>query len=97
MTAGRNDMSTTPSTIPNPRFDIFYRHDALTQLLHDYAAAYPDLVSVASIGKSFEGRDIWVATLTNAATGPHSDKPAFWADGNIHAAELTDKLKFPTC
>ena len=82
-------MSTTPSTIPNPRFDIFYRHDALTQLLHDYAAAYPDLVSVASIGKSFEGRDIWVATLTNAATGPHSDKPAFWADGNIHAAELT--------
>ena len=77
------------SSTPNPRFDIFYRHDALTQLLHDYAAAYPDLVSVASIGKSFEGRDIWVATLTNAATGPHADKPAFWADGNIHAAELT--------
>ena len=82
-------MSTTLSTTPNPRFDIFHRYDALTQLLHDYAAAYPDLVSVASIGKSFEGREIWVATLTNAATGPHSDKPAFWADGNIHAAELT--------
>ncbi len=82
-------MSTTLNSTPNPRFDIFYRHDALTRLLHDYAAAYPDLVSVASIGKSFEGRDIWVAMLTNAATGPHSDKPAFWADGNIHAAELT--------
>ena len=77
------------SSLPNPRFDIFYRHEALTRLLHDYAAACPDLVSVASIGKSFEGRDIWVATLTNAATGPHRDKPAFWADGNIHAAELT--------
>ena len=76
-------------SIPTPRFDIFHRHDALTQLLHDYALACPDLVSVASIGKSFEGRDIWVATVTNAATGPHSDKPAFWADGNIHAAELT--------
>jgi len=74
---------------PNPRFDIFHKHDALTQLLHDYAHAYPDLVSVASIGKSYEGREIWVATVTNAATGPHSDKPAFWADGNIHAAELT--------
>ena len=44
---------------------------------------------MASIGKSYEGRDIWVATVTNTATGPDTDKPAFWADGNIHAAELT--------
>ena len=79
---------TTPAT-PQPRFDTFYRHDALTRLLFDYADAHPELVSVASIGKSFEGRDIWVATVTNTATGPAADKPAFWADGNIHAAELT--------
>lgn len=25
---------------------------------------------------------------TNSATGPAADKPAFWIDGNIHAAEL---------
>ncbi|MES2990106.1 MAG: M14 family metallopeptidase [Pseudomonadota bacterium] len=79
---------TTPAT-PVPRFDTFYRHDELTRLLFDYADAHPALVSVASIGKSFEGRDIWVATVTNTATGPDTDKPAFWADGNIHAAELT--------
>lgn len=76
-------------TRPNPRFDLFYRHDALTDLLHAYADSYPGLVSVASIGKSFEGRDIWVATVTNVDTGDDTDKPAFWADGNIHAAELT--------
>ncbi|HUP06126.1 MAG TPA: M14 family metallopeptidase [Caldimonas sp.] len=81
-------MTTTPET-PRPRFDTFYRHEALTRLLFDYAAAHPTLVSVASMGKSFEGRDIWVATVTNTATGPADDKPAFWADGNIHAAELT--------
>ena len=79
----------TTATPPNPRFDTFYRHDALTRLLFDYADAYPALVAVESIGKSFEGRDIWVATLTNSATGAAADKPAFWADGNIHAAELT--------
>jgi hypothetical protein len=56
-------MHSTPAT-PHPRFDTFYRHDALTALLFDYAAAHPKLVSVASIGKSFEGRDIWVVTLT---------------------------------
>src|SRR5689334_2748982 len=81
-------MTSTPAT-PTPQFDIFYRYDALTRLLADYAVAHPDLVSVASMGKSFEGRDIWVVTVTNTATGVDSDKPAFWADGNIHAAELT--------
>ena len=79
---------TTPAT-PTPRFDTFYRHEALTQLLADYAAAHPTLVAVQSMGKSHEGRDIWVATVTNIATGAAEDKPAFWADGNIHAAELT--------
>jgi murein tripeptide amidase MpaA len=79
----------TRPAIPTPRFDTFLRHDALTRLLFDYADACPELVEVTSIGKSHEGRDIWVATLTNKATGAAPDKPAFWADGNIHAAELT--------
>ena len=77
-----------PAT-PTPHFDTFYNHKALTRLLLDYADAHPTLVSVNSIGKSFEGRDVWVATVTNTATGAPEDKPAFWADGNIHAAELT--------
>jgi murein tripeptide amidase MpaA len=75
--------------LPVPRFSTFYRHEELSQLLHDYAAAAPGLVRVASIGKSHEGRDIWVATVTNFSTGDPEDKPAFWADGNIHASELT--------
>jgi murein tripeptide amidase MpaA len=80
---------TTTAQPPQPRFDTFYRHDDLTRLLLDYAAAYPKLIAVTSIGKSYEGRDIWVATVTNIATGADNDKPAFWCDGNIHAAELT--------
>ncbi len=79
---------TLPAT-PTPSFDVFLKYDALTRLLFDYADAHPTLVSVDSIGKSHEGRDIWVATVTNTATGLAADKPAFWADGNIHAAELT--------
>jgi len=78
---------TLPAT-PTPRFDTFYKHDELTRLLFDYVDAHPTLVSVRSIGKSFEGRDIWVACVTHIATGADTDKPAFWADGNIHAGEL---------
>ncbi len=75
--------------IPTPRFDTFYKHDDLTRLLRGYAQALPTLVEVRSIGKSHEGRDIWVVIITSKATGSDVDKPAFWVDGNIHAAELT--------
>jgi murein tripeptide amidase MpaA len=74
---------------PVPRFDQFYRYAELTRLLQDYAAAAPRLVVLSSLGRSWEGREIWLLTLTNEATGPHVDKPALWVDGNIHAAELT--------
>ena len=87
---GANDASPPPMpAIPVPRFDQFYRHDELTRLLQDYAAAAPHLVQLSSLGKSHEGRDIWLVTLTNTATGADTDKPALWVDGNIHAAELT--------
>ena len=75
--------------LPSPRFDQFYRHEELTALLFAYAAARPNLVSVRSIGKSHEGRDIWLVVATNLARGMDIDKPALWIDGNIHAAELT--------
>ncbi len=69
--------------------DHFCRHDELTAFLHDLAAAHPDLVGVESIGRSHEGRELWLATVTDSATGPHTDKPAMWVDANIHATELT--------
>jgi len=75
--------------LPVPRFDTFYRYSELTRLLFDYADAAPQLVSVRSLGKSHEGRDIWVVAITNSTTGEDTDKPAFWVDGNIHAAELS--------
>lgn len=80
-------MSAVP--LPTPQFDRFYRHPELSQLLADYAAALPDLIERRSMGLSHEGREIWLLVITNRATGPDTDKPALWIDGNIHAAELT--------
>ena len=75
--------------MPDIRFDTFYRYDDLTRLVKAYAEEYPQLVRVESIGKSYEGRDIWVATVTNFASGDAKEKPALWVDGNIHASELS--------
>ncbi len=74
--------------MPAIAFDRFHRYAELTELLHAFVRDHPQLVSIESIGKSHEGRDIFVLTVTNTATGPASDKPAMWVDGNIHATEV---------
>jgi murein tripeptide amidase MpaA len=75
--------------MPQVRFDTYYRYDELTRILHAFAEEYPHLVRIESIGKSYEGRDIWLLTVTNFATGPAEEKPALWVDGNIHASEVS--------
>ncbi len=75
--------------MPAIAFDRYYRYEEFSALLAAFAAEFPQLVELESIGKSYEGRDIWLLTVTNSATGPAQDKPAFWCDGNIHATEVS--------
>ena len=74
--------------MPQIAFDRFYRYAELTEILHALPREHPHLVAIEAIGKSHEGRDIFVLTVTNSATGPASEKPAFWVDGNIHSTEV---------
>ncbi len=80
----------TVALTPTPT-DItrFYRHNEMTDILQGLAAGFPTLCSIESMGQSYEGRDLWVLTITNTATGPADEKPAMYIDGNIHAGELT--------
>ena len=70
-------------------YDHFYGYDELTDTLRAWADEVPQLCTVESIGMSFEGRDIWLVTLTNSDTGDHQDKPAFLIEANIHSMEWT--------
>ena len=75
--------------MPNPKFNRFYRYNELTRLLKAYAKEYSELIRLESIGKSHEGRDVWLVTATNFSSAVDTEKPAFWVDGNIHASEVT--------
>jgi len=55
------------------------------------ARQHPQLARLHNIGKSGEGRDLWVIELTNVVTGEANAKPALWLDGNIHAGEVTGR------
>jgi hypothetical protein len=50
--------------------------------------AYPNLIKRQSIGKSYEGRDMWLLTISNFKVGDADRKPAMYIDGNIHSNEI---------
>ncbi|MEO7021799.1 MAG: M14 family metallopeptidase [Ktedonobacteraceae bacterium] len=74
---------------PAQRILSYYTYDVLTRILHELVEAHPQLAQLETIGKSLEGRELWLVTLTNQATGPALEKPAYWIDANTHAGEVT--------
>jgi hypothetical protein len=60
-------------------------YDRLTAQLRAWAEAYGGLCRLDSLGKTPEGRDIWIATI---GPEPNRVRPAVWVDGNMHAVEL---------
>jgi murein tripeptide amidase MpaA len=70
-------------------FDRYLRYDELAAWIEQLATAHPDLVAVEAYGRSYEGRDLLLVTVTDSSTGSHDSKPAHWIDASIHAVELT--------
>lgn len=69
-------------------WDRYHDYAQITQFGKDLVKAYPNLVKMESIGKSFEGRDIWLLTVSDFKTDKTENKPGFYIDGGIHANEL---------
>lgn len=75
--------------LPDLPFTHFLTHAEVTDFVQALAAACPDWVQLSSLGQSREGRELHLLTITDPATGPAEDKPAYLIHGNIHAAELS--------
>jgi murein tripeptide amidase MpaA len=78
--------------MPTIAFNRYYRYDDLTLLLKALVEEHPGLLRLESVGKSHEGREVWLVTATNFATGPDIEKPALWVDGNLHASEVAGSM-----
>lgn len=70
-------------------FSHYFLYEEIVAKLEELAARYPELMTLVSLGKSYEGRDIWLATITSRATGFPGEKPGYWVDANTHAGEVT--------
>ena len=70
------------------QFDHYHTLGEIGAYLQTVATRYPRLVTLDVIGRSREGRPIWAMEVNNPATGPASEKPGFYVDGNIHGGEV---------
>ena len=75
----------------NPKVAISWNryndHAGITDILKKIVKAYPGLAKLESIGKSFEGRDLWCIAITDYSKGDAAKKPGMYIDGNIHSNE----------
>ncbi len=74
--------------IPELPFEHFYRFAEVEAFVKELAEAAPELVKLSEIGKSREGRPLYMLTITDFSTGAAEDKPAYLIHGNIHSLEL---------
>jgi len=65
--------------------DSYLDHRTLTDQLQSWAEAFPEIARLNSIGKTPEGRDLWVLTV---GRDPDRLRPALWVDGNMHSVEV---------
>jgi len=82
-----NMISAAKLTLPL-RFDFYYTLDQVHEALKVLNETYPDMTTLDLVGKSEEGRSIYVMTINNPKTGKALEKPGVWVDGNIHGNEI---------
>jgi hypothetical protein len=62
--------------------------EGLANILKQLNTAFPDLIRLYSIGKSYEEREIWCLEVTNRECGDPQRKAGMYIDGNIHGNEV---------
>ena len=74
------------------KYDHYYKYAEIESNLKFFEEKYPDLITVESNCVTKEGRNQYLATITNKKTGDALSKPGWYLDGNIHAGEVTGSM-----
>ena len=68
-----------------------HNNTALHQVLDALAAAYPHIARLYSIGKSYQGRNLWVLEITRNPGRHIAGKPEFKYVANMHGNEVVGR------
>jgi hypothetical protein len=68
--------------------ESYLNYDELTKAAKSLGDAHKDLIKVESLGKSAEGREIWVLTIAKAGTVPVAERPGLLIAANFEGDHL---------
>nr|XP_046244867.1 carboxypeptidase D [Scatophagus argus] len=84
--------SVTPSAEETVEtYDKYYNYVDLTSRLRSLAQKYPHIANLSSIGRSVEGRELWVMRITKDPEVDSPGKPKFKYVGNMHGDETVSR------
>ncbi|XP_052393456.1 carboxypeptidase D isoform X2 [Carassius gibelio] len=80
-----------PGKVYEESYKGYYNYADMTDRLHRFSQKYAHICSLSSIGKSVEGRELWVTRITTSPTADIPGKPRFKYVGNIHGDEALSR------
>ncbi len=69
-------------------FSGYLNYDGLTSSLRDLAGRHPELARLSEIGKTAEGRSLWLMELANASGTPVAERPALFVAANFEGNQV---------
>lgn len=72
-------------------YDKYYNYVELTSRLQSLAQKHPHIANLSSIGRSVEGRELWVMRISTDPNRDSPGKPKFKYVGNMHGDETVSR------
>src|SRR4051812_30536070 len=81
-------LGVAPAAAAEPAgYEYFHTYDETSAVIDNVVTAHPDLAQKFSIGRSYEGREIWAVKLTQNVGGATDGRPEVMINGLMHARE----------
>lgn len=80
-----------PNKVNEETYQGYYNYAAMTDRLQSFSYKYSHICSLASIGRSVEGKELWVMRITVNPSTVVPGKPRFKFVGNIHGDEALSR------
>ena len=73
------------------KMDHYVHYEELTKLLKQLTDKYPSISRLHTIGKSVQGRELWVVQITDKVNEVEPGEPMFKYVGNMHGNEVVGR------
>ena len=69
-------------------WDRWLDHDEIGERMQLMQRTWPEFLTLQSLGDSYGGREMWMMTINNPATGTELDKAGMFIEANVHGNEI---------